>query len=331
MKIVTLNVREGEDRELEQWSKEHNDIDVDVYNDTLTLDNIDRVNGADAISLAAPGNMGADILGELHDRGVDVIAQRSVGFDMYDMDAVNDLGMALITVPTYSPNAIAEYVVATALYLSRNLNTIYKNVQNQDFRWNIPILSKEMPELTVGIVGTGHIGQAAAKLFKGLGAHVIGYNHRVHDELKDLFDFVSLDELYAQSDIITFHIPATDDTYHMVDDDAIAKMKDGVILINAARGAIVDTEALIRGLDSHKIKAAGIDVYENEDGIVNRDNSGEDLNDPIYDELIKRDDIAYTPHLAFYTETALHNMIYSALDEAVKYLETGESDAVVNK
>lgn len=205
---------------------------------------------------------------------MNVISQRSAGVDKYNLDKLNELGMTLINVPRYSPNAIAEYVVLSALYFTRNLNNIYQNVEKHDFRWQLPILSREMRTLTVGIVGVGNIGRAAAKLFHRFGANVIGYAHHESDEVAGILDYVDLDELYAKSDVITFHVPGTDANYHLVNDESIAKMKVGVILINALRGIVVDTEVVLRALD---------------------------------------------------------NLVSFALDESIKFIETGESGSVVNK
>ncbi|MDO5037698.1 MAG: D-2-hydroxyacid dehydrogenase [Tissierellia bacterium] len=331
MKLVLFNLRSDEAPTLEDWKAAHPEVEIDAYKEELSLDNIHLAQGADAVSLSTVSKVEDAIYEKLHAMGIDIISQRSAGFDMYNLDKLNELGMKLLRVPKYSPNAIGEYVVASALYLSRNLNKIYKRVEDHDFSWELPILSKEMRTLTVGVIGTGNIGRAAAKLFKGLGAQIIGYDVFKSEEAEALLDYVSLDELYERSDIITLHIPAFDDNYHMINEETIGKMKDGVILINAARGTIVDTKAVLKGLDEGKIKGAVLDVYENEFDYVKKDLKGQDLGDEVLDEMIKRDDIIYTPHIAFYTETALENLVHIPLNESIKVIETGESDTIVNK
>lgn len=331
MKVVVFNKREDEEKLLELWEEKNPEIEVESYAEALSLDNIDLAKGADTVSLSSVAKLDDRLYGALKDLGINVISQRSAGFDMYNLDKMNELDMKLINVPSYSPNAIGEFVVASALYFSRNLNLIHENVKKHDFRWQLPILSREIRTMTVGIVGTGRIGRACAKLFKGLGANIIGYDVYESEEAKELLDYVSLDDLYAQSDIITFHVPATDDNYHMINEDSISKMKDGVILINAARGTILDTKAVLKALDDGKIKGAALDVYEHEFDIVNKDKQGKDLNDDMLDEIIKRNDIVYTPHIAFYTETALDNLISLAIDESINYLKTGSSPSIVNK
>ncbi|MDD7305112.1 MAG: D-2-hydroxyacid dehydrogenase [Peptoniphilaceae bacterium] len=331
MKVVVFDKREDEEKLFKIWQEKNPDINLDVYSQALTMDNIDLVKGADTVCLSSVGKLDDRLYKALKDLGINVISQRSAGFDMYNLDIMNELGMKLINVPSYSPNAIGEFVVASALFFSRNLNHIYENVKNHDFRWQVPILSKEIRTLTVGIVGTGRIGRATAKLFKGLGAKIIGYDLFKSKEAEEILEYVSLDQLYAQSDIITFHVPATDDNYHMVNEKSIATMKDGVILVNAARGTILDTKAVLKGLDSGKIKGAALDVYENEVNLVNTNKTGENINDDLLEEIIARNDIVYTPHIAFYTETALDNLVSFAIDESIKYLKTGKSDSIVNK
>lgn len=176
MKIVVFELREDEAPILEQWKENHTDVTIEALDKPLTLDNIDRAKGADTVSLADVVPVPDKVLDALHAIDVNVISQRSDGVDKYNL---NELGMTLINVPRYSPNAIAEYVVSNALYFTRHLNSIYRNVEKHDFRF----LSREMRTLTVGMVGVGNIGHAAAKLFHGLGANVIGYAHHESDEM----------------------------------------------------------------------------------------------------------------------------------------------------
>ncbi|MDO5026917.1 MAG: D-2-hydroxyacid dehydrogenase [Tissierellia bacterium] len=331
MKVAVFNLREDEIKLLDNWKKDHEDIEVVAYKERLVMDMIDLVKDVDTISFSSVLGLDDEVYDALKENGIKVISQRSAGYDMYNMDKLNELGIKLINVPRYSPYAIGEYALASALYFTRNLNSIFNKVKNYDFRWQLPILAKEMRTLTVGVVGTGNIGRATAELFKGMGAKVIGYDVYQSEEAKELLEYVSLDEIYERSDVITFHVPATKDNFHMVDAQAIDKMKDSVVLINAARGSIFDTKAVLDGLNKGKIKGAALDVYENEQGIVNRDKGQEGLQDPILKEIIDREDIIYTPHIAFYTETALDNLISFALDESITFLKTGDSNSVVNR
>ncbi|MDO5048083.1 MAG: NAD(P)-dependent oxidoreductase [Anaerococcus sp.] len=331
MKISVFNIREEEKNIFEAFKKAHPQVELVGFSEGLTLDNLDKVSGSDSVSLSTVDKVEDELLEELNKMGIKVISQRSAGFDMYNLEKLDELGMKLINVPRYSPNAIGEYAASVALYFTRNLDRIFANSKKKDFRWVPAILSKEMRTMTVGIVGTGNIGRACGKLFKGLGAKLIGYDPYESDEAKKILDYVSLEELYQRADVISYHLPATKDNYHMVDDKAIAMMKDGVVLINAARGSILDTKAVLRGLDSGKIRGCGLDVYEEEFDVIKKDLSGEDLGDEVLEEILSRDDIIYTPHIAFYTETALDNLMTYPLDQSIKFLESGDADSVVNR
>lgn len=331
MKVVIFNLREDEAGVLNKWKEEHSEIEVLAYTEPLTMENIKLCEGADTVSFNIVTPLEDEVYEELNKMGIRVISQRAAGFDPFNLEKLDELSMKLINVPRYSPYAIGEYVVATALYFTRNLNWFFKNAKEGDFRFQMPLLSKEMRSLTVGIVGTGNIGRETAKLFKGLGANVVGYDLYKSEEAAEILEYVSLDELYKKSDVITLHAPATEENYHMIDTDAISKMKDGVVLINAARGSLVDVKAVLNGLDSKKIKGAAIDVYEFEDGVRNKDRRGEDLDDKVLKEIIDRDDVVYTPHIAFFTENAIDNLVRLALDESIKFIKTGESSSIVNK
>ncbi|MDO5302206.1 MAG: D-2-hydroxyacid dehydrogenase [Tissierellia bacterium] len=331
MKIALFNLREDEKKSLEKWQKQNPDVEIVAYSETLTADNTHLAQGAQGVCMAVLSTVDEGVYEKLQAMGVKVMSQRSAGTDMYNWDKMRELGIMLINVPVYSPNAIGEYVITSALYFTRNFNQFLPAGKEHDFRWHLPVLSREMATLTAGVVGTGNIGRAVAKLFKGMGAKVIGYDVYENDAARELLDYVSLDELYERSDVITFHVPATEDNYHMVNEEAIAKMKDTAVLVNSARGSIVDTQAVLKALDEGKLKGVALDVYEHEFDLVKKDLRGQDLNDPIMDEILQRNDIIYTPHIAFYTETALDNLLGLALDESVNYLKTGDSKAIVNR
>ena len=238
----------------------------------------------------------------------------------------------MTNVPSYSPNAIAEHVLTSALRISRNTNKIQRNLEKHNFSWNPGILSRELRTLTVGVIGTGRIGTQAARLFSALGSKVLGYDVYQNEAAKEVLDYVeNLDDLIVNSDIITIHMPAIKEYNHMVNDEFLAKMKDNSILLNAARGMLVDTKAVLRALDSGKLLGAGLDVYENEGKYVPKNFEGKEFDDELLQTLIDRDDVIYTPHTAFYTETAIQNLVEGGLEAAVEVVATGTSANVVNK
>ncbi len=266
------------------------------------------------------------------EQGIKVFATRSAGFDIYDLELMSELGIKMTNVPSYSPNAIAEHVLTSALRISRNTNKIQRNIEKHNFSWNPGILSRELRTLTVGVIGTGRIGTQAARLFNALGSKVLGYDVYQNEAAKEVLDYVeNLDDLIANSDIITIHMPAIKEYNHMVNDEFLAKMKDNSILLNAARGMLVDTKAVLRALDSGKLLGAGLDVYENEGKYVPKNFEGKEFDDKLLQTLIDRDDVIYTPHTAFYTETAIQNLVEGGLEAAVEVVATGTSANVVNR
>lgn len=306
MKLVLFNLREDEKSALNNWITTHPEVEVDVHSEELTASNKHLLEGKDGVVLAQNKPFEKEVYEYAKEQGIKVFATRSAGFDIYDLELMKELDIKMTNVPSYSPNAIAEHVLTTALRISRNTNKIQRNVEKHNFTWNPGILSRELRTLTVGVIGTGRIGTQAAKLFKALGSKVLGYDIYPNDAAREVLEYVeNIDDLITNSDIITIHMPAIKDYNHMVNDEFLSKMKDNSILLNAARGMLVDTKALLRALDSGKLLGAGLDVYENEGKYVPKNFEDKEFDDELLQTLIDRDDVIYTPHTAFYTETAI--------------------------
>ena len=187
-----------------------------------------------------------------------------------------------------------------------------------------------MRDQTVGVIGTGHIGRVYMQIMEGFGAKVIAYDPFENPELKKQGYYVdSLDDLYAQADVVSLHVPATKENFHMIDKDAIAKMKDNVVIVNCSRGALVDTDAVIEGLDSGKIFGFIMATYEDEVGIFNEDWRGKEFPDKRLKDLIDRSNVLVTPHTAFYTTHAVRNMVLNAFDNNLKLINGEEADTPV--
>ena len=330
MKLAVFNLREDELEAFFDWQKRNSDIEVVYTNEPLNSENKNLLSGASGVVFAANKPFEKEFYDLAKEEGVKVFATRSAGYDIYDEEYMKKLGIKMTNVPSYSPNAIAEHVLTTTLYLTRNIKKILNNVEKYNFSWTPNILSRELRELTVGVIGTGRIGTQSAKLFNAVGAKVLGFDVYQNDEAKKYLTYVSdLDELIKNSDVITIHTPAIKEYYHLVDEKFLNKMKDGAVLVNAARGMLVDTKALLSALDNKKLLGAALDVYENEANYVPKDCSDKELDDEIYKKIIERDDIIYTPHTAFYTETAIKNLVDGALDSAVEVIKTGQSKNLV--
>ncbi|AKP67944.1 D-2-hydroxyacid dehydrogenase [Companilactobacillus ginsenosidimutans] len=330
MKIFAYGIREDEKTSLENWEQANPNVEVGYTDKTLTPETADLANGASGVVTLQTTPYDRESLEKLNNLGIKNISIRNVGYDNFDFNDLKDFDMKLSNVPVYSPNAIAEHAVLMVGRLLRRIPEVDKKFDNGDFTW-APTIGKEYREQTVGVIGTGHIGRVAIQMLQGFGAKVIAYDVYHNDSIEKQGLYVdTLDELYAQSDVITLHVPLTSDNAYMIDDNAIAKMKDGVYLINCARGELISNDALIRGLDSGKIAGAGLDVLDHENNVFGKNwGSIEKLPDPIIKNIAERENVILTPHNAFYTETAVRNMIEVSFDSNKDLIEGKIPDTLV--
>jgi len=237
--------------------------------------------------------------------GTEIVAMRCAGFNNVDLEAAKELGIQLVRVPAYSPHAVAEHTLGLLLTLNRRLYRSYNRVREGNFSLD-GLVGFDIHGLTAGVVGTGIIGLEVVKLFRGFGCDVICYDVNENPAAIEAgARYVSLDELFAQSDIISLHCPLLKPTYHMIDEAAIAKMKQGVTLLNTSRGGLIDTRAVIQGLKSGRIGNLGIDVYEEEKDLFFEDQSGHVMQDDIFARLLTFPNVLITGHQAFFTRNAL--------------------------
>ena len=251
--------------------------------------------------------------------GTRLLALRSAGFNHVDLSVAADLGLTTVRVPAYSPYAVAEHAVGLMLTLNRKFHRAYYRVREGDFSLN-GLMGFDLHDRTVGIVGTGKIGQVVGQILKGFGCHILGYDLYPNEEFKALGGkYVQLGELFAQSDIITLHCPLIHETHHMINEGAIAQMKPGVMLINTSRGALVDTHAVIEGLKSRKIGFLGLDVYEKESALFFEDMSEEIIQDDEFERLLTFPNVVVTAHQAFFTSNALQNIAETTLSNITDF------------
>lgn len=308
-KIMMIGAREDEKQFADKWAKENN-VEVGLTNEVLNEETYHLLKTFDGLSLQQTMGISNDIYIQLSKDGFRQIAQRSAGIDMYNLDVAKENNILITNVPAYSPNSVAEFVVGSALNCLRHTKLIIKRVTNHNFSWDKSILSKEVRELTIGILGTGRIGQLTAEMLEGFGATLIGYDLYKNKSLEAILTYEdNFNTFLASCDVISIHMPLTEENYHLFNEETFAKMKPGSILINASRSAIVNTNDLIKALDSNQLASCALDTYENEMPFVTKDFNNKSINDPVLEELIQRDDIIYTPHIAFYTETAVTNLV----------------------
>ena len=250
----------------------------------------------------------AKTLESLADHGVKLVALRCSGFNNVDLKAAARLGITVARVPAYSPNAVAEHTLGLILALNRNLYRAYNRVREGNFSLE-GLMGFDIHGRTVGVIGTGKIGRIFARLMKGFECELLGYDPFHHPEFLTLGgEYASLEEVYQRADIISLHCPLTDESYHLINDQSIEMMKTGVMLINTSRGALIDTQAVIRGLKAEKIGYLGLDVYEEESSLFYEDLSNLILQDDTFTRLLTFHNVLITGHQAFFTKEALRNI-----------------------
>lgn len=262
-------------------------------------------------------------LATLREGGTRLIALRSAGYNHVDLVAAACFGLPVVRVPEYSPYAVAEHAVALVLTLNRKIHRAYARVREWNFSLD-GLVGFDLHGKTVGIVGTGRIGQAAARIFHGFGCDVVAYDPRPDPALIALgVRYVGLPAIYAEADIISLHVPLTPDTRHMIDATALAAMKPGAMLINTGRGGLIESTALIAALKSGRLGAAGLDVYEEEEGIFFQDLSNQVLQDDVLARLLTFPNVLVTSHQAFLTKEALAAIARVTLDNVSAFERGG--------
>lgn len=321
MKLIDYGVRDDERKYIEEWSKE-NDVEVKIVQELLTPETVELANGFDGIVAYQQLPYDPVAFDKMNEYGIHVISLRNVGVDNVPFDALRKNDIRLTNVPSYSPEAIAEYSVTGLMALLRNLKHMIRKVDNHDFEW-APDIGRELNQLTVGVAGTGRIGRAAIKIYEGFGAKVIAFDKYRNDELDKRGMYVdTLDELLKQSDVVTLHLPSLGKGNTVINAKTIAEMKDDAIVVNTGRGDLINTQDLYDAIGNGKLYGAVMDVYENEVGIFNTDVSDQELEDKLLEKLIKSPRIILTPHIAFYTTKAVKNMATISLNSMVDELKT---------
>ena len=301
-------------------------IEYDYTMETPCMDNLDLAKGYDVVNVITTV-FDQPMLKKLHDMGVKCIATRTIGYDHIDVDYAKSLGMGVIHI-SYSPNSVADYAIMMMLMGLRRMPHIMERANIQDYTLKGKI-GRELPDCTVGVIGTGRIGRTVIRHLSGFGCKMLAYDLYENEEVKQYVEYTDLDTLLKNSDVITLHAPATDDNYHMIDASAIEKMKQDVVIINCARGALIDTDALIDGIESGKVGFAGLDVVEHESGLYYFNRMGEPLHNPKLAILRSYSNVLVSPHTAFYTEEAVANMAENSIIGAMKYMNGEDTPYLV--
>ena len=303
MKIAFFDTKNYDVAGFEEYGGKHG-MKFKFYETKLNADTADLAKGCEAVCVFVNDTVDAAVIDRLCELGVRIIALRCAGYNNVDIAYAKDR-IAVVRVPAYSPYAVAEHAMALLLTSIRRIHKAY--IRTRDFNFSLNGLTGfDLHGKTVGVVGTGKIGRIFIDICRGFGMKIIAYDKF---PAKDSgIDYVELDELFSCSDIISFHCPLTEDTYHLISRETVGQLKKGVVLLNTSRGALIDAEALLEGIKSRQIGAACLDVYEEEGDVFFNDFSGHIIADDVLARLISMPNVIVTSHQAFLTEEALNNI-----------------------
>ena len=293
---------------------------IKYFDTKLTEDTAKLAKGYDVVCVFVNDTVDEKVINSLVKKGVKLVALRCAGFNNVDIKAASGK-LGVVRVPAYSPYAVAEHAMSLLLTSVRRIHKAY--IRTKDFNFSLNgLMGFDLHGKTVGVVGTGKIGRVFIDICKGFGMNVIAYDKFPAKDVD--FEYVDIKEIWKRSDIISFHCPLTEETYHLVDEKSIKNMKKGVVLINTSRGALIDADALLEGIRKRHIGAACLDVYEEEAEVFFEDKSGHILEDDTLARLISMPNVIVTSHQAFLTKEALKNIANTTLDNISEYFETGK-------
>ena len=316
IKVAFFDAKAYDKPSFELYGGEHG-IRFKYLEAKLNEDTVDFAKGCEAVCVFVNDTVNAAVIEKLYEYGVRLIALRSAGYNNVDLQAAFGK-IHVVHVPAYSPYAVAEHAIALLLTSVRRIHKAYNRTREFNFSLN-GLTGFDFHGKTVGVVGTGKIGRIFIDICRGFGMNVIAYD--LFPAKDSGINYVSLDELLERSDIISLHCPLTDETRHMINADAIGKMKKGVVIVNTSRGGLIDAEALLEGSKARKIGAACLDVYEEEADVFFEDRSGHILNDDLLSRLISMPNVIVTSHQAFLTEEALNNIAETTVNNILSCFE----------
>ncbi|KRM36298.1 d-lactate dehydrogenase [Agrilactobacillus composti DSM 18527 = JCM 14202] len=316
MAITVYSVRDDEVAYFQQWQQAHPEEQVQLIKVDLTVETATLAAGSHSVILLQTKPVDVTIIQVLAQLQVANLIVRAVGVDNIDAKAITQFGMQLANVPSYSPRSVAEFTVLQLLQLLRQSFRFNIAFKKGDFRWT-PFLGEELVGKTVGVIGTGRIGAAVIAILKGFDVHILAYSHHHNLAAQGVQYVDQLPELYRRCDVLTLHIPGNAENTRLIDGAAFQAMKPGMILLNMARGSVVDTQALLAAMDQHIILA----TYDNEAPYFGQDYSQRKIDDLYLRALMQRDDVLLAPHMAFYTKPAVENMVNQALDKSLAFLQ----------
>lgn len=312
--VAVYNTKSYDRIHFDRTNKTHFHFGLDFFDFPLTAKTARLAEGCIAACIFVNDDANHAVLQELAKYGVRILALRNAGFNNVDLAAAKELGLTVVRVPAYSPEAVAEHAVGLMLCLNRKIHKAYQRTRDANFSLE-GLTGFNMHGRTAGVIGTGKIGQAAIRILRGFGMTVLACDPYPNSAVTGLgAEYVSLEELYARSDVITLHCPATPENYHLLNKEAFDQMKDGVMIINTSRGTLLDSPAAIEALKRQRIGSLGLDVYENERDLFFEDKSNDVILDDVFRRLSSCHNVIFTGHQAFLTEEALTNIAEATLE-----------------
>ncbi|MBA4852321.1 2-hydroxyacid dehydrogenase [Emticicia sp. BO119] len=310
MKITFFSTKPYDRESFEKHNQTHQ---ISFYEVALNEQSVRLAEGAEVVCVFVNDNLNTQVIGSLQKSGVQLIALRCAGFNNVDLIAARNANIKIVRVPAYSPYAVAEHALALIMTLNRKTHKAYNRVREGNFSLE-KLTGFDLYHKTVGVVGTGKIGGVFANIMMGLGCKVLAYDVYPDEHLTtNGVNYMSFEELLVQSDILSLHCPLTENTRHLINAEALAKVKKGVMLINTSRGALIDTQAVIEALKNKTLGYLGIDVYEQEENIFFNDLSEQILQDDTLARLMTFPNVLITSHQGFLTEEALTQIAITTL------------------
>lgn len=320
MKIALFGTKPYDKIWFESKSKDY-DVDISFFEASLNVDTAPLAAGHEGVCAFVNDDVSEPVVDKLAELGVKIILMRCAGYNNVDIKAAERHNIPVMRVPSYSPQAVAEF--AMALLLSVNRKTYKAYVRTRDFNMNINgLMGHDLFGKTAGVIGTGKIGRAMINILKGCGMKILAYDAYPNEDLD--VEYVSLDRLFRESDVITLHCPLTQETRYMIDRRSLDIMKKGVYIINTSRGQLIRTEDLLEALLANKIGGVGLDVYEEEDGVFYEDNSNEIMQDEVLARLVSLPNVLVTSHQGYFTEEAMEAIAITTLENIKMYVEGKE-------
>ncbi|MGN0143396.1 MAG: D-isomer specific 2-hydroxyacid dehydrogenase family protein [Clostridium sp.] len=315
MKILAYSHRKDETAYFKKFSEKYN-VELILTEYGPNMENADLSKGVDYVSIiTTPIN--EELLKKFKENGVKFISTRTIGYDHIDVESAKKLGIHIGNV-TYSPNSVADYTIMMILMAVRKMKLILERSNTQDYSLNM-VQGRELQNLTVGVIGTGKIGETVIKHLSGFGCRILANDIFEKDTVKKYAEYKSLDYVIKNSDIITLHMPATDENYHLINKESIKNMKDNVYIINTSRGSLINMDDFIEGIENKKIAGAALDVIENESSLYYNDLKGQIINNRQLAILRSFPNVLITPHTAFYTDQAVSDMVENSIKSIVLF------------